>query len=115
MPTPVLAYSGVVGVDYAGAPDLSAMPMAGSVQTKGEQPMSAEDNKVLIRRFVEEINRGNVDIVDEVFAPDFKEIALWPDPRVPSSMGTTTGTLAIKEAFPTGRAAVSTHSGAVRC
>ncbi len=67
--------------------------------------MSAEDNKALIRRFVEEINRGNVDVVDDVFAPDFKEIALWPDPRVPSSIGTATGTRAMKEAFPTGRAA----------
>ncbi len=65
--------------------------------------MSAEDNKALVRRFVEEINRGNVDVVDEVFAPDFKEIALWPDPRIPSTVRTATGTQAMKEGIPEGR------------
>ena len=33
--------------------------------------MSAEENRALIRRFVDEaFNRGNLDVVDEIYAPD---------------------------------------------
>ena len=93
------------GMITAGASDRSPTPMAERVQTKGEQRMSAEDNKALIRRVVEELNRGNLDVVDEVYAPDFKEIALWPDPRIPSTASTASGTQGFKEGFRQGRAA----------
>jgi predicted ester cyclase len=34
--------------------------------------VSAEENKALVRRFFEEVyNRGNLDVADEVLAPDF--------------------------------------------
>ena len=33
--------------------------------------MSAEENKALVRRFVEELDRGNLDVIDELLAPDF--------------------------------------------
>jgi steroid delta-isomerase-like uncharacterized protein len=41
---------------------------------KGDNSMSLEQDKASVRRFVEEIfNRGNMSVVDEVFAPDFVE------------------------------------------
>ena len=33
--------------------------------------MSAEENKAILRRLVEAINKGNLDIVDEIFTPDY--------------------------------------------
>ena len=34
--------------------------------------MSTEENKAMARRFADDIiNRGNVDVVDEVYAPDY--------------------------------------------
>ncbi len=36
--------------------------------------MSAEENKALVRRYVEEVvNQRNPDLLDEIFAPDFVE------------------------------------------
>ena len=32
--------------------------------------MSIEENKALVRRWIEEFNKGNMSIVDDVFAPD---------------------------------------------
>ena len=41
--------------------------------------MSAEVNKALYRRFVEEvINEGNVDLVDDLFSPDYVDHNLPP-------------------------------------
>jgi steroid delta-isomerase-like uncharacterized protein len=41
---------------------------------KGDSSMPIEQDKALVRRFVEEIfNRGNMSVVDELFAPDFVE------------------------------------------
>ena len=33
--------------------------------------MSAEENKAVIRRLAEAVNKGNLDAVDEIFAPDY--------------------------------------------
>jgi steroid delta-isomerase-like uncharacterized protein len=34
--------------------------------------MSVEENRALIQRFVEEVfNRGNLDVVDDIYAPDY--------------------------------------------
>jgi steroid delta-isomerase-like uncharacterized protein len=42
--------------------------------------MSAEENKALVRRYVEEVvNQRNLDLVDEIFAPDFVEYGANPD------------------------------------
>ena len=33
--------------------------------------MSAEQNKALVRRLFEAVSRGNLDVADELLAPDF--------------------------------------------
>jgi predicted ester cyclase len=33
--------------------------------------MSTEENKAIVRRFWEEVNRGNLDVVDELVSPDY--------------------------------------------
>jgi len=38
---------------------------------KGRCSMSLEKNKAIVRRFTEELNKGNIAIMDELFAPDF--------------------------------------------
>ena len=40
--------------------------------------MSAEENKALVRRFLEEQARGNLEVIDEVLSPDFVDRALLP-------------------------------------
>jgi steroid delta-isomerase-like uncharacterized protein len=38
----------------------------------GEEAVSAEDNKVLVRRFVDEVQSGgNIDLIDEICSPEF--------------------------------------------
>ena len=41
----------------------------------------SEQNKALIRRWVEEVRKGNVDFTDEVLAPDFVDQSLLPGQR----------------------------------
>ncbi len=42
--------------------------------------MSAEENKALVRRYVEEVvNQRNLDLLDEIFAPDFVQYGAEPD------------------------------------
>jgi steroid delta-isomerase-like uncharacterized protein len=42
--------------------------------------VSAEDNKAVIRRLIEEVyNRGNLDVVDELMAPDVFDHAAVPE------------------------------------
>jgi predicted ester cyclase len=42
---------------------------------KGEQVVSAEENKAMLRRLLEAINTGNMDVVDELFAPELAQRA----------------------------------------
>ena len=39
---------------------------------------SAEENKALVRRFLEELDRGNLDVIDELLSPDFVDRSLMP-------------------------------------
>jgi predicted ester cyclase len=39
----------------------------------------SEENKALVRRLIEEVERGNLDVIDEVLAPDFVDHDLLPD------------------------------------
>ena len=42
--------------------------------------MSSEENKALVRRYVEEfVDRSNFDLSDEIFAPDFVRCGAGPD------------------------------------
>jgi predicted ester cyclase len=39
---------------------------------------SAEENKAIVRRFLEELVKGNLDVIDELLVPDFVDRALMP-------------------------------------
>jgi len=39
---------------------------------------STEENKALVRRFLEELARGNLDVIDELLSPDFVDRSLMP-------------------------------------
>jgi hypothetical protein len=44
-----------------------------------EAPVSAEKkNKALVRRFLEEVSKGNLNVIDELLAPDFVDRSLLP-------------------------------------
>jgi ketosteroid isomerase-like protein len=38
----------------------------------------AEENKALVRRFLEELIKGNLDVIGELVAPDFVDRSLEP-------------------------------------
>jgi predicted ester cyclase len=39
---------------------------------------SAEENKAIVRRFLEETAKENFDVIDELLAPDFVDLSLMP-------------------------------------
>jgi ketosteroid isomerase-like protein len=44
-----------------------------------DAPVSVqEDNKALVRHFLEELAKGNYDLVDELLSPDFVDCSLMP-------------------------------------
>ena len=58
--------------------------------------MSAEENKAIVDRFNVELNKGNLDAVDEFFAPDFIGHSTLSPERIPYARGTeahTVGTI----------------------
>jgi steroid delta-isomerase-like uncharacterized protein len=68
---------------------------------KGDDLMSVEQNKVLVRRFVEEIfNQGNVSVVDQLFAPDFVEHEELPAGIPNDRDGVIQLTTMLRSAFP---------------
>jgi predicted ester cyclase len=63
--------------------------------------MAAKDNKALIRRFYEEVwGKGNVDVVEEVFAPDYLRHDLRPSAAAPGPEGQKRIALDFRAAFP---------------
>jgi predicted ester cyclase len=54
---------------------------------------STEENKQLVRRFYEEIDKGNLDVVDELVAEDYL------DHNPPPFPGLATGREGVKQAF----------------
>lgn len=62
--------------------------------------MSAEQNKALVRRFVEEVqSRGNIDALDEICSPEFVNHSA--PPGVPSNCeGVKQLTAMFRQAFP---------------
>ena len=55
--------------------------------------MSAEENKALVRRFYEEIDKGNIEILDELVAEDYA------DHNPPPLPGLAPGREGLKQAF----------------
>lgn len=55
--------------------------------------MSPEENKALVRRFYEEIDKGNIDILDELVAQDYIDHSPPPFP------GLAPGREGVKQAF----------------
>jgi steroid delta-isomerase-like uncharacterized protein len=55
--------------------------------------MSTEDNKALVRRFYEEIDKGNVDMMDDLVAEDYVDHSPPPFP------GFASGREGVKQAF----------------
>jgi predicted ester cyclase len=45
---------------------------------EGAAVSSVEDNKAIVRRFLEELARGNLDVIDQLAAPDFVDRSLIP-------------------------------------
>jgi len=49
--------------------------------------MATDENKMLVRRSIEEVqNQGNLDVIDELYAPDVVGYALWSHPLNPRTM-----------------------------
>jgi steroid delta-isomerase-like uncharacterized protein len=63
--------------------------------------MAAEDNKALVRRFYEEVwRKGNYQVADEVFAPDYVRHDLRPTQAAPGPEGQKQIARAFRAAFP---------------
>jgi predicted ester cyclase len=52
--------------------------------------MAAEENMAVVRRLVEAMDRGNLEVIDEVVADTYVSTALWPEPRIPQDITGTT-------------------------
>jgi steroid delta-isomerase-like uncharacterized protein len=69
--------------------------------------MSVEQAKALVRRFVEEIfNRGNMSVVEELFAPDFVEHEELPAGLPNDREGVIQLTTMLRSAFPDFKATI---------
>ncbi len=76
------------------------MPTRSLIHVKGEQVVSAEDNKALVRRFVDEVqSAGNIDLIDEVCSPEFVNHSAPPG-IPPDCEGIKILTSMFREAFP---------------
>jgi steroid delta-isomerase-like uncharacterized protein len=64
--------------------------------------MSAKDNKITIRRWIEEgWNQGNVDIADEIYASDFRAIDIHdPSETLRGPEGIKRSVIKVRTAFP---------------
>jgi predicted SnoaL-like aldol condensation-catalyzing enzyme len=71
-----------------------------STHVKGEEAVFAEDNKALVRRFVDEVQSGgNIDLIDEICSPEFVNHSA--PPRVPPNCEEIKIVMAMfREAFP---------------
>jgi steroid delta-isomerase-like uncharacterized protein len=69
--------------------------------------MSTEQDKALIRRFIEELfNRGNISLANEILAPDFVEHEQLP-PGIPAGReGVKALTAGLRSAFPDFKATI---------
>src|SRR5215212_6191581 len=61
--------------------DVVANPLEENAGWPGEEEAavsSAEENKVIVRRYLEELAKGNLDVIDELLSPDFVDRSLMP-------------------------------------
>jgi steroid delta-isomerase-like uncharacterized protein len=65
-----------------------------------EQGMSTEENKALVRRFYEEIDKGNIDAMDELVAEDYVDHSPPPFPVPPGRDGVKAAFRIFWEATP---------------
>jgi steroid delta-isomerase-like uncharacterized protein len=69
--------------------------------------MSTEQNKALVRRMVDELfNKGNISLVDELFAPDFVEREELPPGLPRDREGVKLLTSMLRSAFPDFKAVI---------
>lgn len=68
--------------------------------------MSTEQNKALVRRLEEVFNRGNISLVDELFAPDFVEHEELPPGIPPGREAVKQLTTMFRSAFPDFKATI---------
>jgi SnoaL-like domain len=65
-----------------GIMDVVANPLEKNAGWPAEEeaavPSEAEENKVIVRRFLEATARGDLDAMDEMIAPDFVDRSLMP-------------------------------------
>jgi predicted ester cyclase len=55
-------------------------PTSSPTHREREEAVSAEDNKALVRRFVDEVQSGgNTDLIDEICSPEFVNHSAPPD------------------------------------
>jgi hypothetical protein len=66
-----------------GIMDVVANPLEKNARWPGEEDAAAsseaEENKVIVRRFLEATARGELAAMDEMIAPDFVDRSLMPD------------------------------------
>jgi predicted ester cyclase len=76
------------------------LPTNSLTHEKGEQAVSDEDNKVLVRRFVDEVQSGgNIDLIDEICSPQFVNHSA--PPGIPADCdGIKMVTAMFRRAFP---------------
>jgi steroid delta-isomerase-like uncharacterized protein len=75
--------------------------LIGASESETIESLSAAGNKALIRRFYEEVwNRGNVDVCDDVFAPDYVRHDLRPTDAEPGPEGQKQIATRFRSAFP---------------
>ena len=58
----------------------------------------SNENKALVRRLIKEVEKGNVDVIDELLAPDFVDHDLLPD-QEPDREGYKRGIVKDRAAF----------------
>jgi predicted SnoaL-like aldol condensation-catalyzing enzyme len=76
------------------------LPRSSHTHEKGEQGVSAEDNKALVRRFVDEVQSGgNIDLIDEICSSEFVNHSIPPG-IPPDCEGIKILTAMFRGAFP---------------
>jgi predicted ester cyclase len=75
-------------------------PTNSLARAKGEAAISAEENKALVRRFVDEVqSAGNIDLIDEICSPEFVNHSA--PPGIPAGReGIKIVTAMFRRAFP---------------